>query len=126
MSAVSPVKQLLSTAPFNHLAPEVLAQIEEESELVRYELGARLPLRRHLRAAVLWGADTGRPARKAAQLHPGQVAGLHICARRRHDVSPVLAVLAVLAVLTVLAVEADLHAPRAHHVHVTRQCLLSN
>ena len=42
MSSVSPVKQLLSTAPFNHLAPEVLAQIEEESELVRYELGARL------------------------------------------------------------------------------------
>ena len=40
MSAVSPVKQF--SCPFNHLAPEVLSQIEEESELVRYELGARL------------------------------------------------------------------------------------
>ena len=41
MSAVSPVKQLLSTAPFNHLAPEVLAQIEEESNWF-VTLGARL------------------------------------------------------------------------------------
>jgi ATP-binding cassette subfamily B protein len=42
MAAVSPVKQLLSTAPFSSLGLDVLAQIEESSELVRYELGARL------------------------------------------------------------------------------------
>ena len=42
MAASSPVKQLLATAPFSSLDSTTLEHIEESSELVRYELGARL------------------------------------------------------------------------------------
>lgn len=42
MAAQSSLKQLLATTPFNTLDSDILEKLEEHSELVRYELGARL------------------------------------------------------------------------------------
>ena len=42
MAASAPVRQLLNTKPFQLLEGDLIARLEERSELVRYELGARV------------------------------------------------------------------------------------